>query len=93
MSEFLSHLEPLGEWHGVDRQRFETDVLPLNEPAILRGLVETWPAVGRGWDGSLAIARYLAGFDNGLPVEFHRDIQRPLIRIRLASGKRSCQFA
>jgi hypothetical protein len=69
MSEFLSNLESLREWHGVDRHRFETEVLPLNEPAILRGLVATWPSVGHGRDAPLAIARYLAGFDNGLPVD------------------------
>ena len=69
MPDFLSGLESLREWHGVDRQRFEAEVLPLNEPAILRGLVADWPAVAQGRAAPLAIARYLAGFDNGTPVD------------------------
>jgi len=62
-------LPALPEWHGVTRARFEDEILPRNEPAILRGLVADWPAVARAQQSPLAIAQYLAGFDNGTPVD------------------------
>ncbi len=68
MADLLSELPALRDWHGLDRERFETDVLPMNEPAVLRGLVAGWPAVARALESPLAIGRYLAGFDNGIPV-------------------------
>jgi hypothetical protein len=60
-------LPSLPEWHGVDRARFESEVIPANEPAILRGLADHWPAVARGRESALAIAQYVAGFDQGTP--------------------------
>jgi hypothetical protein len=68
MTHPLATLPPLREWTGVDRHRFEAEVLPSNEPAILRGVVAHWPAVQRGRESGLAIAQYLAGLDNGNPV-------------------------
>ena len=59
-------LPVLPEWHGVTRSRFEDEILPRNEPAILRGLVADWPAVARGRESPLAIAQYLATFDSGM---------------------------
>jgi hypothetical protein len=57
----------LPEWHRVDRARFESEVIPANEPAILRGLAAHWPAVALGRESPMAIAPYLAGFDQGQP--------------------------
>ena len=68
MIDVLSDLPSLREWQHVDRARFEAEVLPLDEPAVLRGLVASWPAVARGLESPLAIAQYLAAFDNGTPV-------------------------
>ena len=68
MPDLLATLPPLREWTGVDRDRFEAEVLPANEPAILRGLVAHWPAVACGRESGAAIARYLAAMDNGKPV-------------------------
>lgn len=68
-ADCLADLPPLREWHDVDRHRFETEVLALNEPAILRGLVANWPAVRHGRDGPVPMAAYLAGFDSGMPVD------------------------
>jgi hypothetical protein len=62
-------LPPLPEWHAVDRARFEAEIVPRDEPAVLRGLVGDWPAVARAREAPLAIAQYLAGFDNGTPVD------------------------
>ena len=33
------------EHHGVDRARFETEIVPAGRPAVLRGLLAGWPAV------------------------------------------------
>jgi len=60
-------LPSLPEWHGVDRARFESDVIPADEPAILRGLANHWPAVARGRESTPAIAQYLAALDQGTP--------------------------
>jgi hypothetical protein len=60
-------LPSLPEWRGVDRARFESEVIPANEPAILRGVANHWPAVARGRESPMAIAQYLAGFDQGTP--------------------------
>ena len=68
MTAPVSALPTLPEWHGVTRTRFEDEILPRNEPAILRGLVAGWPAVVRGRESALAIAQYLATLDNGTPV-------------------------
>ena len=62
-------LSSLPEWHGVTRERFEHEVLPRGEPAILRGIVADWPAVQCARESPLAIARYLAQADNGTPVD------------------------
>lgn len=60
-------LPSLPEFRGVDRARFEAEIVPLDAPAILRGLADHWPAVARGRESALAIARYLADFDSGHP--------------------------
>jgi hypothetical protein len=58
---------PMREWRDVDRARFENEVAPLGEPAILRGLVADWPAAIAGRDGKFA--DYLRGLDLGAPCE------------------------
>lgn len=69
MTDLLEPLPSLREWHDVDRARFEAEILPRSEPAILRGLVAKWPAVARARESALSIAQYLAAFDNGTPVD------------------------
>ncbi|MCX8477781.1 MAG: cupin-like domain-containing protein [Sphingomonas sp.] len=50
--------QPVREWRDVDRTRFREEIVPLGQPALLRGLVRDWPAVQ-----AESIARYLRGFD------------------------------
>jgi hypothetical protein len=59
----------IAEWHGVTRAVFDDEILPRNEPAILRGVVAGWPAVARARESDVAIAQYLARLDNGTPVD------------------------
>jgi hypothetical protein len=55
---------------GVDLKTFQEEILPSNEPVVLQGLVNDWPAVLAGKQSSRALGDYLRGFDQGrqLPV-------------------------
>lgn len=64
----MSEPTPVREWRGVDRATFRDEIMPLNRPAILRGLVADWPAVAEGRAGPQALAGYLKGFDQGRPA-------------------------
>ena len=56
------------EWRKVDENLFHDVIKPRGRPAVLRGLVSSWPAVARGRQSSTALADYIRGFHNGLPV-------------------------
>jgi len=57
------------EWHGVDARKFREEIVNRFRPAVLRGLVAAWPAVRAAQKSHEEVARYLAGFDNGSPVD------------------------
>lgn len=54
--------QPVREWRDVDRTRFREEIVPLGQPALLRGLVRDWPAAAAGTDAA-SIAAYLRRFD------------------------------
>lgn len=56
---------PIREWRDVTTTVFNEQILPLNRPAVLRGLVSDWPAVRAGVDSPRAIVDYLTRFDIG----------------------------
>lgn len=56
------------EWPEVDRDIFEREIVPLGEPAVLRGLVAEWPAVRAGGSPE-AVAAYLRRFDLDRPCD------------------------
>lgn len=56
------------EWKNIDVERFDNEVVPLGEPAILRGLVTDWPAVQAGLASDEELCSYLNQFDNGQPI-------------------------
>jgi hypothetical protein len=56
------------EFAGLDAAAAR-DVLCDKQPAILRGLVNDWPAVERGRDSPTALVDYLQRFDGGKPVD------------------------
>ncbi len=68
VSTMTASLPSLPEMHGVDRARFESEILPANTAVILRGVAASWPAVAKGRESPLALAQYLAAMDNGSPV-------------------------
>ncbi len=69
VSTMSAPLPFMPEVHGVDRARFEAEILPGNAPVILRGVASGWPAVAKGCESPLALAQYLATMDSGAPVD------------------------
>ena len=68
VATMIASLPSLPEMHGVDRARFEAEILPGETAVILRGVAAAWPAVAKGRESPLALAQYLADMDNGSPV-------------------------
>jgi Cupin-like domain len=56
------------EWRNVDRQRFETEIVPLRRPAVIRGLADRWPAVAAARQSPQSLCDYIGGTDQGKPV-------------------------
>jgi hypothetical protein len=54
---------------GVDRERFEHEIVPEGRPVVLRGLVGAWPAVKLGRQSPEAICRYLVERDTHAPID------------------------
>ncbi|HEY5645955.1 MAG TPA: cupin-like domain-containing protein [Pseudomonadales bacterium] len=51
------------EWRDVDRETFEHEIVPLNQPAVIRSLVGDWPAVAAGRESSAALCAYIKRLD------------------------------
>ena len=62
-------MTPVPEYHGIDRARFEAEIVPAARPAILRGLVADWPAVEAGRESVDGFAAYLRGQANNAAGE------------------------
>lgn len=60
---------PIREFTRLDDESIRSEILASGRPAVLRGLVEGWPAVARARESPAALVRYLGGFDNGRPVD------------------------
>jgi hypothetical protein len=57
------------EWHDADLATFKNEIIPRNEPAVLKGLLKDWPAVRAGLNSNRALCDYIGQFDCGRPVE------------------------
>jgi hypothetical protein len=62
-------MRAIAEYEGVDRERFEREIVPRVEPAVLRGLIADWPAVEAANDGDEALAEFLRGAASDEPFE------------------------
>ncbi|TPG40649.1 cupin-like domain-containing protein [Sphingomonas koreensis] len=51
---------PLPEFHGVDRARFEAEIVGAGRPAVLRGLITDWPVVAAARQSDAALADWLS---------------------------------
>ncbi len=69
VSTAAGSLAAMPELSGIDRARFEAEVVPHARPVVLRGLASAWPAVAKGHESPVALAQYLASKDNGFPVD------------------------
>jgi len=56
------------QWHDVDATLFEQTIRPRGRPAILRNLVQSWPATRAGRESPEALTRYLKSFYGGHPA-------------------------
>src|SRR5881275_2399786 len=62
-------MRPIAEYDGVDRERFEREIVPTGEPAVLRGLLSDLPIVAVANEGDEALADFLRGTANEQPFE------------------------
>ena len=60
--------KPIGEWHGIDRATFENEIVPLNQPAVIRGLADDWAIVQQAKASDQAAVDYLVSLDNHKPA-------------------------
>ena len=61
-------MKKIEDWTGVDRAVFENEILPANQPAVLRGLLRHWPAVQAGRESRTSVVDYFKQFDSGIAV-------------------------
>ncbi|MEO8455719.1 MAG: cupin-like domain-containing protein [Sphingomicrobium sp.] len=62
-------MRAIAEFEDVDRQRFEQEIVPKGEPAVLRGLAPEWPIVEAAKKGDEAFARFLRKAASDEPFE------------------------
>jgi hypothetical protein len=60
--------EQIADWRGVDLPTFRDQIVPKNQPAVLRGAVLQWPAVQQGSRSAQAMCTYLMGLQQAGPV-------------------------
>ena len=63
------HPAAIPEVGGVDRKRFEQEIVPAGRPVVLRGLVADWPAAKLGRQSPEAICKYLIERDTQAPID------------------------
>ena len=64
----VAQLKSAEEWRNVDRELFATTIRPRGRPAVLRGLVQSWPAAQAGRNSPAALIEYLRAFYAGQPA-------------------------
>ena len=64
----LSTPRPIDEYTDVDRRRFEEDIRPRGQPAVLRDLAGDWPAVLAARRSDEDLVAYLRRFRTAHPV-------------------------
>jgi len=62
-------MRPIAEYHDVDRERFEREILPTGEPAVVRGLISDWPIVQAAMRGDEPLAALLGEVATDEPFE------------------------
>src|SRR5438270_8297221 len=62
-------MRAIAEYEGLDRERFEREIVPNGEPAVFRGLVAEWPIVQAAAQGNEALAGFLRAAASDEPFE------------------------
>jgi hypothetical protein len=62
-------MRPIPEYEPMERERFEREIVPKGEPAVLRGLVADWPIVAAAKAGDEALATFLRSAAADEPFE------------------------
>jgi hypothetical protein len=65
----MERLQPIREHFELDDAAIRRDVIASGRPAVLRGLVASWPAVERACSSASALANYLRQFDTGCLID------------------------
>src|SRR5438309_1966289 len=65
----MGSLPAIPDYEGVDRARFEAEIVPAGRPAVLRGLCADWAAVAAARTSDEALADYLRGRAEEVPFE------------------------
>ncbi|MFZ1366288.1 cupin-like domain-containing protein [Sphingorhabdus sp.] len=63
-------VKPVRVWDDVTPEIFATEIRPLGEPALLRGMVRNWPIVSAAIDEPFGAVRYLEKRMANGPLEF-----------------------
>lgn len=58
-------MQKIQVWHDVDRETFQTEIVALDRPAVLKSLVREWPAVQAATRSPAALTSYLSEYDAG----------------------------
>lgn len=58
-------MSPMQEFTGLTDEAIRSDILTRGRPAVLRGLISSWPAVRQALESPAALVAYLRRLDNG----------------------------
>ncbi|MEO6279536.1 cupin-like domain-containing protein [Roseateles sp.] len=61
-------LAKVAERRNVDARTFQDEILPANQPVVLRGVVDHWPVVQQGKTSARGVCEYLMQFYQGKQV-------------------------
>ncbi len=56
---------PIREWRDVDSRRFHAEIVPVGQPAVLRGAGDDWPLVRHFRSSPQSLVDYIIAFDAG----------------------------
>jgi len=61
-------LQAIKVWENVNYDRFHSEIVPLNQPAVIRSLVSDWPSVEAAKQSPEAVANYLKPLEKNIAV-------------------------
>jgi len=64
----IPQIKAITEWSDLSPSSFHHEVVPLNQPAVLRGVVAHWPIVESAENSDFTALEYLRKLDKGKPL-------------------------